>query len=361
MRSFFLLAFSIGFQIFMHAQPYALPDAIRPKYYFQPGDTALPSLKPLPALTKLLKPFVYLPADSFVTEQADGYDSIVGLYGMNYKIGETGFFYSPTEVSNKEYKRFASVRGNALAPDTACWLGSQYYSESMASYYYQHPAYSDFPVCGVTQEQAYAYCLWLQDSLNKLLLKKGIPQRVKVQLPSSDEWICIYYDAIRKQEKKAKVKTSKPTYLNYALPGSNTGVISGVLFTSRFAKLNSSLMDLSFITTPVNGIAPIGGVYHIMGNMAEWTRTSAQGHLFNNREFIYTVTGRLAPNVYEKQDSTALNKLLRGEKLNSMMVVKGGSWLDEHFYLQPGTLYLMHKSNSSCKVGFRPIIRVVYP
>lgn len=361
MRSFFLIAFCLCFQFCLKAQPYALPDAIRPKYFFKPGDSVVLAEKPSMRLMKLLKQFVYLPGDSFRTEQADGYDTIIGLYGSEYKLVHNGFFYSKTEVSNTEYKKFLYSTKQSMRPDTSCWLGGQYYSEPMASYYYQHPVYSNYPVCGVSFEQATTYCRWLQDSLNGLLGKIGLSQQVKVDLPSADEWLCIYYDAMRKQDKKSKSAPSKPSYLKYALPGANPGVVCGVLYTSRFAELQPTLQHLAFTTTPVDGIKPIGGVYHILGNMAEWTRTSAEGHLFNNKEYIYTVTGRLAPNVYERQDSAVLKKYLRGAALKNMMVVKGGSWLDEHYYLQPGAQYLMEKSKSSCKVGFRPIIRIVKP
>lgn len=114
----------------------------------------VPAEKPSMRLMKLLKQFVYLPADSFRTEQADGYDTIIGLYGSEYKLVHNGFFYSKTEVSNTEYKKFLYSTKSSRQPDTACWLGSQYYSEPMASYYYQHPVYSNYPVCGVSFEQA---------------------------------------------------------------------------------------------------------------------------------------------------------------------------------------------------------------
>jgi formylglycine-generating enzyme required for sulfatase activity len=361
MRSLGLVLIGVCLLQSIKAQPYSLPEAIKPMYYFKPGDSVMPADVPSKSLLKWLKDFRYIQVDSFTTERADGYDSIVGLYGPDYKIKHRGFFYSPTEVSNAEYKRFEhSSKQAENRPDTNCWLGAFYYSEPLAAYYYQHPAYASFPVCGISYIQAKRYCNWLQDSLNHNLQKKGILERVKVDLPSSDEWLCIYYDAIKKQRKKTKKPISRASYLEYSLPESKPGVVSGVLYTSRFAELQS-YSKLAFATTPVNGVMPIGGVYHIMGNIAEWTSTSAQGHLFNNKEYIYTVTGRIAPNVYETHDSVSMQKYLRGKQLEPMMVVKGGSWLDEHYYLQPGAQYLMDAHKNSCKVGFRPIIRVVKP
>lgn len=351
----FLFFYSIV--LCLTAQTYTIPESIRPKYYFMPGDSVMPSEKPLPALTKVLKGWTYLPADSFLVEEADGYDSIRTLYEVKYSIRETGFFFLPCEVSNEAYRKFYSAKRLAAnMPDTACWKHGSTYHEPFSLYYFQHPAYKNYPVCGVSFHQAQAYCQWLQDSLNQLLLKKKIPQRVEVSLPSADEWVCIYYQALKSQ----KIKTGNRSYLYYSMPGNNNRVISGRLESARLANLKINNWE-DGMPTPCNGIIPIGGVYHIMGNMAEWTRTQAEGHLFNNKEYTYTVTGKLIPNVYENHTAVTLSQFMRGKQLQDLVVIKGGSWADEHYYLQPGAMYVQQKNKGSAKIGFRPVIRVVKP
>jgi formylglycine-generating enzyme required for sulfatase activity len=43
------------------------------------------------------------------------------------------------------------------------------------------------------------------------------------------------------------------------------------------------------------------------------------------------------------------------------MVIKGGSWMDDPYYLQPGALFFQDKNKGQANIGFRPIIRVVEP
>lgn len=346
----------------VNAQPYHIPEEIRTRYYYQPGDSVIVSEKPAPALIKALKGWKYLSPDSTRVEPSDGYDTILALYHYDFKAKHGGFFYLPTEISNEAYRKFAHASRNPLfTPDTNCWLSSKMYSEPNSHYYYQHPAYSNFPVCGVSFQQAKAYCLWLQDSLNRALKNKNIPQRVEVDLPSSDEWIHIYYHATVQFAQKTKHTLPKPSYLQFASPGNRNKVISGPWYSARLALIKPDRLDYFVYTAEINGAASIGGVYHIMGNVAEWTRSPAKNHLFNEKEHIYTVTGRLAPNVYETHSQSTLDKYVRGEKLNDLVVVKGGSWMDDPYYLQPGAMYFQNKNKGKANIGFRPIIRVVKP
>ena len=346
----------------VNAQTYNIPEEIRTRYYYQPGDSIIPAEKPLPSLTKVLKDWKHLTPDSIWVEPTEGYDTILALYHFDFKAKHGGFFFLPTEVSNAAYRKFVQANRNpAYTPDTNCWIGPKHFNEPFSHYYYQHPAYDNYPVCGVSYNQAKEYCQWLQDSLNLILKKKNIPQRVAVDLPSSDEWIHIYYYAVNQHEQKNKLKLAKPTYLQFASPGNQNKVISGPWFSARLAPIKPSPLDYYVFTAEINGIAPIGGVFHIMGNVAEWTRSKAINHLFNHKEYIYTISGRLVPNVYETHSTSTLDKFVRGEKLKDLMVIKGGSWGDDPYFLQPGALYFQNKDKGQNNIGFRPIIRVVKP
>ncbi|MEK0421110.1 MAG: hypothetical protein EBV15_03785 [Bacteroidetes bacterium] len=346
----------------VNAQPYHVPEEIRTRYYYQPGDSVIISEKPNSALIKILKGWKYLSPDSTWVEPTEGYDTILALYHYDFKARHGGFFFHTEEVNNAAYRKFVqSVQNPAFTPDTGCWLGPKQYSEPFSRYYYQHPAYNNYPVCGVSYHQAKAYCQWLQDSLNLVLKSKNIPQRIEVDLPSSDEWIHIYYYATSQYAKKNKRSLNTPTYLQFAYPGSQNSVISGPWYSARLALIKTFPVDYFVYTAETHGVMPIGGVYHIMGNVAEWTRSAAQKHLFNEKEHIYTVTGRLAPNVYETHSQSTLDKYVRGEKLNDLRVIKGGSWMDDPYYLQPGALFFQDKNKGQANIGFRPIIRVVKP
>ncbi len=41
--------------------------------------------------------------------------------------------------------------------------------QPMVEYYYQHPAYGNYPVVNVSKDQMQGYCNWLSDILNENL------------------------------------------------------------------------------------------------------------------------------------------------------------------------------------------------
>lgn len=103
-----------------------------------------------------------------------------------------------TEVSNFHYIEYLSyLRQNneldklkAMTPDTTVWRMPSGFSEKFVEYYFRHPAYRDFPVVGITQLQAEAYCEWLEERLNESYAKnlKHPVQKVDVRLPTEEEW-----------------------------------------------------------------------------------------------------------------------------------------------------------------------------
>ena len=76
-----------------------------------------------------------------------------------------------------------------IYPDTTCWVNDFTNSdnETYLRNYYSNPAYNDYPVVGVTWEQANAYCAWRTD-----YLLKGLGTEAKYvqryRLPTEAEW-----------------------------------------------------------------------------------------------------------------------------------------------------------------------------
>jgi formylglycine-generating enzyme required for sulfatase activity len=109
------------------------------------------------------------------------------------KIKE-GLYVNKTEVSNEEYRQFLNdvfdnndtEKYNSILPDTNVWRGNIQYGEPFTISYLRHPAYKEYPVVGVTYENAIAYCLWLTQKYNNLEKRKFA--KAAFRLPTREEW-----------------------------------------------------------------------------------------------------------------------------------------------------------------------------
>ncbi|MBD98226.1 MAG: gliding motility lipoprotein GldJ, partial [Verrucomicrobia bacterium] len=93
----------------------------------------------------------------------------------------SSFYMDETEVRNIDYREYLywvkrvfgadypEVWKKAL-PDTLVWRSRLAYNEPYVEYYLRHPAYSDYPVVGVSWLQANDYAAWRTDRVNELIL-----------------------------------------------------------------------------------------------------------------------------------------------------------------------------------------------
>jgi len=100
------------------------------------------------------------------------------------------FYMDETEVSNQDWLDYLywtrtnypddhELYYDAL-PDTLVWRRPLSYNEPYVQNYLRHPAFQDYPVVGVSWNQANAYCVWRTDRANEFILQqKGLLASVK--------------------------------------------------------------------------------------------------------------------------------------------------------------------------------------
>ena len=114
------------------------------------------------------------------------------------QITET-FFADETEVSNlswQEYELWTKNKYGLLSPehisclpDTLVWRDKKAYNEPYVEYYYRHPAYKNYPVVGISYEQAVAFCKWRSDRVKEFwYIGKRKELNIEYRLPSTEEW-----------------------------------------------------------------------------------------------------------------------------------------------------------------------------
>ena len=127
---------------------------------------------------------------------------------------------------------------------------------------------------------------------------------------------------------------------------------SGPIRTPQQFDLTGHPSDGGLYTVAVNSYEPNKfGLYQMAGNVAEWTRDNysvdtdrlfaAQLKFQDKPEVLKRYTPGFPPGTYD-----------------DYKIVKGGSWVDEPFYMQIGVLKIQHPERASSTVGFRPVLRI---
>ena len=211
-------------------------------------------------------------------------------------------------------------------PDTTCWVNDfpNADNEMYLRYYFSNPAYNDYPVVGVTWEQANAYCAWRTEYLLKGL---GPAARYvqRYRLPTEAEW---EYAARGKDQNE--------------FPWDNEAVASGKgCFYANFKPDNGNYTkDGNLITSRV-GIysANSNGLYDMAGNVAEWTST------------IYTEAGVEAMNDINPQ--LKYNAAQEDPYRLKRKSVRGGSWKDPESYIRSAWRSAEYQNQPRSYIGFR--------
>ncbi len=122
---------------------------------------------------------IFIEGGTFTMGRVD--EDVMGKWdNMPRRVTVASFYMDETEVSNQMYREYiywlARVypndreKMNSALPDTLQWRDQLAYNEPYIQNYFRHPAYSDYPVVGVSWLQANDYSSWRTDRVNELLL-----------------------------------------------------------------------------------------------------------------------------------------------------------------------------------------------
>lgn len=189
-----------------------------------------------------------------------------------------------------------------IYPDTTVWVNdfNNAYNEPYMRMYFTHTGYNDYPVVGVTWEQATAFCEWRTAFYRMGQPRNGRPIE-NFRLPTEGEWEFAARNGKTENKypwDKEDTMDEKACFMANFKPGEGNYTKDGNLIPARVA---------SYVPNRF-------GVYDLAGNVSEWTSTA------------YTESGTAQMNdmnpqyKYDaaKEDPYSIKK----------KVVKGGSWKD---------------------------------
>jgi len=210
-------------------------------------------------------------------------------------------------------------------PDTTVWIKdfSYSYNEPMHNDYFWHKAYGEYPVVGVKQKQAVAFCEWRTLYKNSFIKskKKGRDLINKFRLPSEGEW-----------EYAARGGLQSATY---PWGGPYTKNERGCFLANFKPSRGDYAADNALYTVEAKSFDPNGyNLYNMAGNVSEWTATAYDPNAY---EYMST----MSPNV---QDNKNMRK-----------VIRGGSWKDVSLMLQVSTRDYEYADSARSYIGFRTV------
>ena len=219
-----------------------------------------------------------------------------------------------------------------IYPDTTCWVNDfqNADNERYMKLYFSNPAFDDYPVVGVTWEQANAFCAWRTN-----FLMKGLGDYAKwiqrYRLPSEVEW---EYAARGKEGnpfpwESLEVKSDKGCFYANFKPDRGNYTQDGSLITSKCGIFSANS----------------NGLYDMAGNVAEWTST------------VYTEAG--VESMADMNPELSYNAAKEDPYRLKKKSVRGGSWKDPESMIRSAWRSYEYQNQPRCFIGFRCVRTMV--
>ena len=202
-------------------------------------------------------------------------------------------------------------------------------NETDATFNYEHVAHDDYPVVGITWEQANAFCHWRTHIMNSYLKSQNEPLLPDFRLPTETEW-----------EYAARGGYGMSPY---PWGGPYTRNMKGC-FLANFKPLRGNYTaDGGLKAIKVRQYNPNNyGLYDMSGNVAEWTST-----VFDETSTSYSHDMN-SDNSYMSEESD--------QDVLKRKVVRGGSWKDISYFIQTSTRTYEYDDVSTSYIGFRCVM-----
>jgi sulfatase modifying factor 1 len=237
---------------------------------------------------------------------------------------------SGKEVPIQNRSSFLMRESTPVYPDTLVWMRDYTfsYNEPMTKKYFSHVAYDEYPVVGVTWQQAKAFCNWRTKQLNAFQEMIKNPGVMDYRLPTEVEWeyaargghqmtLYPWGSYYTRNQEGAFLANFKPMRGNYVADNRKN------VTTDKVA----------------NFIPNSYGLYDMAGNVAEWTSNAYD-------ESAYQIISDFSPDFQydaKPDDSPAMKR----------KVIRGGSWKDIAYYLEVSTRSFEYQDSAKSYIGFR--------
>jgi len=256
------------------------------------------------------------------TEEPQGLDLDMGKF--NKKGGNTAI------RGHENRQRFIIDEEINVYPDTLCWVRDFTYSfhDPMTNMYFWHPAYDNYPVVGVTWQQAKAFSIWRTQLLNSWLVSMGDIFVNDFRLPTEAEW----------------ERAARGDLVNSAYPWGGPYIRNeSGCFLGNFKPMRGRYFeDGGFHTVKAYSYNPNGwGLYCMSGNVSEWCETAYDESMY---EFSHDL------NTEHRYDAMDWDPPSMKRK-----VTRGGSWKDVGYYLQTSTRSYEYQDTAKSFLGFRNV------
>lgn len=267
--------------------------------------------------TEIMVDSIYLPEEETYNGQRT-----VDVKKLKYKYNWMDIEAAARAKSGSR-KDFIRTEQFEIYPDTTVWIRDFEYSynEPMHNDYFWHDAYSEYPVVGISWQQAKAFCHWRTKFKNDDQKERGRQFVNQFRLPTEAEW-----------EYAARGGIEGGTY-----PWGGPYVISdtGCFMANFKPQRGDYAADQALYTVEAKSYEPNEyNLYNMAGNVSEWTNSSYDPGAY---EYVSTMN----PNA--------------GSGQNKRKVIRGGSWKDVAYFLQVSTRDYEYQDSARSYIGFRTV------